>query len=110
MMKLKLIIISATILMTTVAATADDSCDIDQEQRINECERLLKQADEVIESKKQIIDKQDEQISKQLEILQVTEDYAHQVERERDAWYRSPYLTIPLGLFVGGFIVYEVRK
>lgn len=85
---------------------SDDSCDV----QAHECESLLKQADEVIQSKKQIISKQDEQIAKQLEIMKVTEDYVHQVEKERDAWYRSPYITVPLGLLVGGFIVYEVRK
>lgn len=89
-----------------MAQEAPPSCD----ERVHDCEELLKKADALIESKKQIISKQDEAIAKQLEIFKAQEDYTHEVEKQRDAWYRNPYVTIPIGLIVGGFIVYEVRK
>ncbi len=93
--------LSLTIL-TSQARADGESCDI----RAHECEKVLGTAKKLISAQKEVISAQDAEIQKRIELMQSQEAYIKDLESSKAAWYRNPFITIPLGI-IGGAVLYK---
>lgn len=82
----------------------------DCSQTIKDCNSALSACDATIKGKDEIITKQSSALKdcgKQTEILSVD---LQKAQSGRDAWYRQPATTIPIGIAIGVTIITLLRK
>ncbi len=68
------------------------------------CNDVLKACDEALQAKDLQIKIRDEQVGQGQAMLNASVKEVEDLKRERDAWYKSPYLYVVLGLAAGVYV------
>lgn len=87
----------------TMAAPAQEM--ISKVQCANECNKVIKAADEQIKVLEDVIGKQSFMISQQKEHVNDLDARIMELEKSNKAWYREPTITIPGGILLGIIIM-----
>lgn len=96
----------AILLLAQIALADAPSCDV----KAHDCQVLLQKAQKVIDDQKKLIGDQNTEIQKRIELDVARDSYEAQLEKDNSAWYKNPFVLVPLGILTGMFIQHELQK